>query len=145
MNFTCSMLHFGDKRKPFNHFFDDYWPVLFVIMTINFLFIWIFIHLSINFISNTAASQLSFHFSTNSGWLISSNNGPTYVNKYFNYTLLFIIIYGLNITLMKIWWYPQLLEGVWYGVNFCSINHNMVLIMHIHCMNYLFFIIRNYW
>ena len=45
---------------------------------------------------------------------------------------------------MKIGLHPQLLEAVWYRGSSFGTSHNIVWIIHIHLINYLFYFICNY-
>ena len=58
-----------------------FWPVFISINTIWFLFFRGFIYVSLHIFSYSAASRLSFHSWSNSGWWISLICGVTYVLK----------------------------------------------------------------
>ena len=88
----------------------------------------------------SAASGLIFRYFTNSGWFVSFNKGSTYVLK-----ILFVLP---SLQLYMVWknmnanlTVTKNMKAFLYGFNWCSTSHNIVLIMHIHCMNSLFWFI----
>ena len=124
--------------KPMNCIF--YWgrPVQVAIMKINFSFSWRLYTLAFVLFSYAAESRLSFHYWMNSGWMISFHKDSTYVMKVSLWYPLYNYIwfeYKKN---------QQILNFVWCGENFFDTGHNIVWIICLFCMNYLFYFIRKF-
>ena len=131
------MLHNGEKRKPLNCIFYFGWPVQFDITTINLFPPEGLYTLASIFISYTAPSIFSFHYWSNSGWLIYFNRDTTYAINIL-IILLFIIEFSSNIGRMRNFIYHQVIQCVWCGGDCGDTCHDFIWILCLLCMNSIF-------